>query len=83
MKIIFVQLSCDFWPSWKKRSDELACSSREQVDSANGVGNNTSEPRGSGIAPLISAALNATAYGDEFDTTIITFNTVCSFVSIT
>lgn len=59
----------------KKRSDELACSSREQADSANGVGNNTSEPRGSGIAPLISAAHNATAYGDEFDTTIITFNT--------
>ncbi|XP_048529624.1 CCR4-NOT transcription complex subunit 10-like [Triticum urartu] len=60
----------------KIRSDELACASREQADSANGVGNNTSsEPRGSGIAPLISAAHNATAYGDEFDTTIITFNT--------
>ncbi|CAM0950660.1 unnamed protein product [Alopecurus aequalis] len=59
----------------KKRSDELACASREQADSANGVGNNTNELRGSGIAPLISAAHNATAYGDEFDTTIITFNT--------
>jgi CCR4-NOT transcription complex subunit 10 len=67
----------------QKRSDELASSSREQADSANGVGNNASEPRGSGITPLISAAHNATAYGDEFDTTIITFNTVCSFVSIT
>ncbi|KQJ86920.1 CCR4-NOT transcription complex subunit 10 isoform X1 [Brachypodium distachyon] len=60
----------------KKRSDELACASREQSDSANGVGNNASSgPRGGGIVPPISAAHNTTAYGEEFDTTIITFNT--------
>ncbi|KAL6854587.1 hypothetical protein ACP4OV_019149 [Aristida adscensionis] len=60
----------------KKRSEELAFASREQADSANGVGSNASSvPRGSGIIPPISAAHNATTYGDEFDTTIITFNT--------
>ncbi|KAL6638909.1 hypothetical protein ACP70R_023545 [Stipagrostis hirtigluma subsp. patula] len=59
-----------------KRSEELAFASREQADSANGVGSNASSgSRGSGIIPPISAAHNATTYGDEFDTTIITFNT--------
>uniref|UniRef100_A0A0E0IGF4 CCR4-NOT transcription complex subunit 10 n=1 Tax=Oryza nivara TaxID=4536 RepID=A0A0E0IGF4_ORYNI len=60
----------------KRRSEELACASRQQTDSANGTGNSVSSgSRGSGIIPLISAANNATTYGDEFDTTIITFNT--------
>uniref|UniRef100_A0A0D9XB97 CCR4-NOT transcription complex subunit 10 n=1 Tax=Leersia perrieri TaxID=77586 RepID=A0A0D9XB97_9ORYZ len=60
----------------KRRSEELACASRQQADSANGTGNSASSvSRGSGIIPLISAANNATTYGDEFDTTIIAFNT--------
>lgn len=60
----------------KRRSEELACASRQQTDSANGTGNSVSSgSRGSGIIPLISAANNATTYEDEFDTTIITFNT--------
>ncbi|XP_062194772.1 uncharacterized protein LOC133897952 [Phragmites australis] len=60
----------------KKRSKELACASREQADSANGIGNNASSgSRGSGIVPPFPAAHNASTYGDEFDTTIITFNT--------
>nr|CAB3452942.1 unnamed protein product [Digitaria exilis] len=60
----------------KKRSEELACASREQVDSVNGVGSNASSgSRGSGIVLPYSAAHNASTYGDEFDTTIITFNT--------
>ncbi|XP_062198997.1 uncharacterized protein LOC133901597 [Phragmites australis] len=60
----------------KRRSEELACASREQADSANGVGSNASSgSRGSGIVPTFSAAHNASTYGDEFDTTIITFNT--------
>jgi CCR4-NOT transcription complex subunit 10 len=60
----------------QRRSEELACASRQQTDSANGTGNSVSSgSRGSGIIPLISAANNATTYGDEFDTTIITFNT--------
>ncbi|CAL5080389.1 unnamed protein product [Urochloa decumbens] len=59
----------------KKRSEELACASREQADSANGVGNSASSgSRGSGMASPYSAAHNASTYGDEFDTTIITFN---------
>ncbi|KAG8049575.1 hypothetical protein GUJ93_ZPchr0009g1823 [Zizania palustris] len=59
----------------KRRSEELACASRQQAESVNGMGNSASGPRGSGIIPLISAANNAITYGDEFDTTIITFNT--------
>ncbi|XP_006665031.1 CCR4-NOT transcription complex subunit 10 [Oryza brachyantha] len=60
----------------KRRSEELACASRQKADSANGTGNSASSgSRGSGIIPLISAANSATTYGDEFDTTIITFNT--------
>ncbi|KAF8656508.1 hypothetical protein HU200_060677 [Digitaria exilis] len=60
----------------KKRSEELACASREQADSANGVGSNASSgSRGSGIVLPYSAAHNASTYGDEFDTTIIAFNT--------
>uniref|UniRef100_A0A0A9CFH9 CCR4-NOT transcription complex subunit 10 n=1 Tax=Arundo donax TaxID=35708 RepID=A0A0A9CFH9_ARUDO len=59
----------------KKRSEELACASREQSDSANGVGTNASSgSRGSGIVPPFPAAHNASTYGDEFDTAIITFN---------
>ncbi|CAL5090542.1 unnamed protein product [Urochloa decumbens] len=59
----------------KKRSEELACASREQADSANGVGNSASSgSRGSGMASPYFAAHNASTYGDEFDTTIITFN---------
>ncbi|RCV10917.1 hypothetical protein SETIT_2G146300v2 [Setaria italica] len=59
----------------KKRCEELACASREQADSANGVGSNASSgSRGSGIVLPYSAAHNASTYGDEFDTTIITFN---------
>ncbi|CAN6195277.1 unnamed protein product [Urochloa humidicola] len=59
----------------KKRSEELACASREQADSANGVGSNASSgSRGSGMVQHYSAAHNASTYGDEFDTTIITFN---------
>jgi len=62
----------------QRRSEELACASREQADSANGVGNNApSGSRGSGIVLPFSATHNASTYGDEFDTTIITFNTVC------
>ncbi|CAN6210200.1 unnamed protein product [Urochloa humidicola] len=59
----------------KKRSEDLACASREQADSANGVGNSASSgSRGSGMASPYSAAHNTSTYGDEFDTTIITFN---------
>ncbi|KAJ1288535.1 hypothetical protein BS78_02G096400 [Paspalum vaginatum] len=59
----------------KKRSEELACAAREQSDSANGAGSNSSSgSRGSGIVLPFSAAHNTSAYGDEFDTTIITFN---------
>jgi len=59
----------------KRRSEELSCASREQADSANGVGNNApSGSRGSGIVLPFSATHNASTYGDEFDTTIITFN---------
>uniref|UniRef100_A0A804MLJ0 CCR4-NOT transcription complex subunit 10 n=1 Tax=Zea mays TaxID=4577 RepID=A0A804MLJ0_MAIZE len=57
------------------RSEELACASREQADSANGVGNSAhSGSRGSGALLPFSSTHNASTYGDEFDTTIITFN---------
>ncbi|KAK3132509.1 hypothetical protein QOZ80_6AG0523130 [Eleusine coracana subsp. coracana] len=60
----------------KKRSEELECASREQADSANGVASNASAgSRGTGIVPTFSAVHNVSNYGDEFDTTIITFNT--------
>ncbi|KAL5657723.1 hypothetical protein ACJX0J_030886, partial [Zea mays] len=59
----------------KRRSEELACATREQADSANGVGNSApSGSRGSGVALPFSATHNVSTYGDEFDTTIITFN---------
>jgi CCR4-NOT transcription complex subunit 10 len=59
----------------------LACASREQADSANGVASNSSAgSREIGIVPTFSAVHNVSTYGDEFDTTIIKFNTVCSFV---
>lgn len=62
----------------QKRSEDLACAPREQTDSANGVGNNASSGlRGTGIVQPFSTTHNASTYGDEFDTTIITFNTVC------
>ncbi|KAL5677161.1 hypothetical protein ACJX0J_013292, partial [Zea mays] len=60
---------------FKRRSEELACASREQADSANGVGNSAhSGSRGSGALLPFSSTHNASTYGDEFDTTIITFN---------
>jgi hypothetical protein len=63
----------------QRRSEELACASREQADSANGVGNSAhSGSRGSGALLPFSSTHNASTYGDEFDTTIITFNMVCS-----
>jgi CCR4-NOT transcription complex subunit 10 len=62
----------------QRRSEELACATREQADSANGVGNSApSGSRGSGVALPFSATHNVSTYGDEFDTTIITFNMVC------
>ncbi|KQJ96027.1 CCR4-NOT transcription complex subunit 10 [Brachypodium distachyon] len=61
----------------KKGSEDLASTSREKAESLNGVGINASSgSRGNTIPPQTSGATNAmTAYGDEFDTTIITFNT--------
>ncbi|KAJ6804091.1 CCR4-NOT transcription complex subunit 10-like [Iris pallida] len=60
----------------KKRTEELACASGEQVE--NNLGTNaTSGSKGSGtpLLQLSAADTGSNAYSDEFDTSIITLNT--------
>jgi len=63
----------------QKRSEELAHSSGEQVDSASNLGNNISGSKGSNtnLRQLTVTDTSSVAYADAFDTSIITLNTVC------
>ncbi|KAJ6834887.1 CCR4-NOT transcription complex subunit 10-like [Iris pallida] len=60
----------------KKRTEELACASGEQVESNLGT-NATSRSKGSGtnLRQLSAAEIGSNAYADVFDTSIITLNT--------
>jgi len=63
----------------QKRSEELAHSSGDQVDSSGNLGNNNSGSKGSSTNgnQLSVTDTSSVAYADEFDTSIITLNTVC------
>jgi len=63
----------------QKRSEELARSSGDRVESASNIGNNSSGSKGSNtnLHQLSVTDSSSVAYVDEFDTSIITLNTVC------
>ncbi|XP_073004163.1 uncharacterized protein [Typha latifolia] len=66
----------------KRRSEDLARASREQSEAANGIGSNViSGSRGSTtVLHQFSSANNSIiAYADEFDTSIVTFNSAVIF----
>ncbi|KAM7263538.1 hypothetical protein ACFE04_001221 [Oxalis oulophora] len=61
----------------KKRSQELACASREQVDSVSNTGNKMLVTKGSGGAAQQMSILNSGAkfYNDETDASVAALNT--------
>lgn len=61
----------------KKRSEELALSSGDQIDGTGNLGNNISGSKGSGtnLHQLPNTDTSSVAYADEFDTSIIMLNT--------